>query len=180
MRYFRLSLQFTLFITLFLFIACASTKFPTLWKDETFQRRPEKVLVINTFPNPASRRLFEDEFVKALKDRRVDAVVSYNVMPDPVVDDKEAIAGQANSVGADSVLINRPIGATTHENTAIYGVTYGDLYVNTQTNFYDMKLNRVVLSTTAETVIPQGESYPSHIQSYVIDLVNKLSQAGLF
>jgi len=179
MRYFRLSLHSPCSLHCFFSLRVRQRNSPLYGRMRHF-KGVRKVLVINTFPNPASRRLFEDEFVKALKDRRVDAVVSYNVMPDPVVDDKEAIAGQANSVGADSVLINRPIGATTHENTAIYGVTYGDLYVNTQTNFYDMKLNRVVLSTTAETVIPQGESYPSHIQSYVIDLVNKLSQAGLF
>jgi len=179
MRAFRLSLQFALLIILFLFIACASTKFSTEWKDETYQVRPKKILVISTFKFPSHRRLFEDEFVMALKDRRIDAVVSYNVMPDPVVVDKDAIAVQAKAVGADTVLINRPIDATTPENES-GGRTYWDLYVNTQTEVYDMKSNRLVLSATAKTSTLQGESYTILMQSYVKDLVNKLSQLGLF
>ena len=179
MRAFRLSLQFALLIILFLFIACASTKFSTEWKDETYQVRPKKILVISTFKFPSHRRLFEDEFVMALKDRRIDAIVSYNVMPDPVAVDKDAIAVQAKAVGADTVLINRPIDATTPENES-GGRTYWDLYVNTQTEVYDMKSNRLVLSATAKTSTLQGESYTILIQSYVKDLVNKLSQLGLF
>ena len=179
MRAFRLSLQFALLIILFLFIACASTKFSTEWKDETYQVRPKKILVISTFKFPSHRRLFEDEFVMALKDRRIDAVVSYNVMPDPVVVDKDAIAVQAKAVGADTVLINRPIDATMPENES-GGRTYWDLYVNTQTEVYDMKSNRLVLSATAKTSTLQGESYTILMQSYVKDLVNKLSQLGLF
>jgi len=179
MRAFRLSLQFALLIILFLFIACASTKFSTEWKDETYQVRPKKILVISAFKFPSHRRLFEDEFVMALKDRRIDAVVSYNVMPDPVVVDKDAIAVQAKAVGADTVLINRPIDATMPENES-GGRTYWDLYVNTQTEVYDMKSNRLVLSATAKTSTLQGESYTILIQSYVKDLVNKLSQLGLF
>jgi len=178
MRAFRLSLQFALLIILFLFIACASTKFSTEWKDETYQVRPKKILVISAFKFPSHRRLFEDEFVMALKDRRIDAVVSYNVMPDPVVVDKDAIAVQAKAVGADTVLINRPIDATTPENES-GGRTYWDLYVNTQTEVYDMKSNRLVLSATAKTSTLQGESYTILMQSYVKDRVNKLSQLGL-
>ena len=73
MRALRLSVQFAAFIMLFLFLACSSTKFTALWKDKTYQGHPEKILVINAFPNPATRRIFEDEFVMALKDRKIDA-----------------------------------------------------------------------------------------------------------
>jgi len=181
MRAFRLSLQFALLIILFLFIACLppTTKFSTEWKAETYQVRHEKILVISAFKFPSNRRLFEEDFVKALKDRRIDAVVSYNVMPDPVVVDRDTIAVQAKAVGADTVLINRPIDATTPENES-GGRTYWDLYVNTQTEVYDMKSNRLVLSATAKTSTLQGESYTILMQSYVKDLVNKLSQLGLF
>ena len=166
MRAFRLSLQFSLFIILFLFIACASTKFSTIWKDETFQRRPEKILVINAFPNPASRRLFEDEFVKALKDRRVDAVVSYTVMPDPIVSDKDALADEEafrrvlQEAGADTVLINRPIGKSEDLFIGAGAYQYLDVYINTQTHVYDMKSNKLVLNATAETSDTPGRILP--------------------
>ena len=182
MRALRISLPFTAFMMLFILIACASTKFSAVWKDEAYQGRPEKVLVINAFPSPASRRLFEEEFVKALKDRRIDGVVSYATMPDPIVSDMNAIAAQANAVGADTVLINKPLGTTQGETSGpggmgmTYGMTYKDVYVNTQTDVYDMKSNKLIMSATAETWINQGKPYPAQIRSYVKALVKKLSR----
>jgi len=161
---------------LFLSIACTSTKFTTIWKDEAYQGHPEKVLVINAFPNPANRRIVEDEFVKALKDRRIDAVMSYTIMPDPVVSDKDALAAKAKEIGVDTVLINRPIGTTTRETAGF--TNYEDLYINTQIDVYDIKSNRLVWSATAETRIRQGMSDTDVIKSYIKDLVNKLSQQG--
>jgi hypothetical protein len=180
MRVSRISLQFAAFVMFLLFIACSSTKFSLAWKDETYQGHPEKILVINAFPNPVNRRLFEDEFVKALKDRGIDAVVSYTVMPNPVVSDENAIAAQAKEVNADTVLINRPLGTRMGESGGHGNIYYEDLYINTQTDVYDMKSNRLVLSTSAETWIRQGSPYSSRIHSYVKDLVNKLSRQGLF
>jgi hypothetical protein len=180
MRASKVSLQLAALVMLFFLLACAPTKFSTIWKDETYHSHPKKILVINAFPNPANRRLFEDEFVKALKDRKTDAVASYTVMPEPVVSDKEAIAAQAKEVGADTVLISTPLGETTGETLGAGGVVYKELYINTQTDVYDMKLNRLVLSTTAETWIQPGKPYPSQIQAYVKTLVLKLSEQGLF
>ena len=176
MRALRISLPFTAFMMLFILIACASTKFSAVWKDETYQGRPEKVLVINAFPSPATRRLFEEEFVTALKDRRTDAVVSYTAMPDPIVSDMNAIAAHANAVGADTVLINKPLGTTQGETSGAGGIVYNDVYVNTQTSVYDMKANKMIMSVTAETWILQGDPYPAQIRSYIKTLVNKLSR----
>ena len=182
MRAFRLSLQFALLIILFLFIACLppTTKFSIEWKDEAYQVRPEKILVISAFKFPSNRRLFEEDFVKALKDRRIDAVVSYNVMPDPVVVDKDAIAVQAKAVGADAVFINRPRGTEQKEVwVSADGTDEYKLYINTQTDVYDIKSNRLVFSVSAETRIQKGKLYADQIQSYIKDLVNMMSQAGL-
>ncbi len=165
---------------LLFFIACATTKFPIIWKDETYQGHPEKILVINAFPNPLNRRLFEDELVKALKDHGIDAVVSYTIMPKPVVSDQDAIAAQAKKVSADTVLINRATGTRMDESGGHGTVYYEDLYIITQTDVYDMKSNTLVLSDSAESWIRQGEPYSSRIHSYVIDLVNMLSRQGLF
>jgi hypothetical protein len=180
MKVLRLSMLFATFIILCISLACTSTKFTASWKDQTYQGHPEKILVINAFPNPANRRLFEDEFVMALKDRRVDAVVSYTIMPDPVASDKHTYATQAKEVGADTILINRPLGTTTGEVVGAGGVTYSDVYINTQTDVYDMKSNRLVVSVTAETWIQQDAPYSALIKSYIKDLVQKLSKQGLF
>jgi hypothetical protein len=165
---------------LFLFLACASTKFPIIWKDETYLGHPKKILVINSFPNPVNRRLFEDELVKTLKDRGIDAVASYPVMPNPLVSNETAIAAQAKKAGADSVLINRPLGTRTAESGGHGNVYYEDLFISTQTDVYDMKSNRLILSVSAETWIRQDTPYSSRIHSYIKDLVDMLSQEGLF
>ena len=177
MRVLRSSSPFALFIILFLLIACTSTKFSALWKDEAYQGPPGKVLVINAFPKPANRKSFEDMLVKALKDGRVDAVVSYTVMIDPIVSDKEAIAALAKEVGADTVLINKPLGTRMVQSP---GVDFSEVHINTKTDVYDMKSNRLVMSVSAATVILQGKSYSDQIQSYVKELATKLSQLGLF
>jgi hypothetical protein len=185
MRGLRISLQFAAAITMFLFMACASTstKFSTIWKDETYQVQPEKILVISTFQNPATRWTFEDELVRALKNRRIDAVMSYTVMPDmpaPVLVDKDAIEAKAQEVGADTVLINGPVGRTAELSMDAYGTSRIHININTLTEVFDMKSNRLIMSASAETWVRNGIPYTILVQSYVKDLVNKLSQLGLF
>jgi hypothetical protein len=181
-RVLKLSIQYALFLMLLLLIACTttSTKFTDVWKDETYQGHPEKILVINMFKDPSTRRLFEDEIVKALKDRKVDAVVEYTVVPpDTLVSDKDAIAAQAKKVGADAVLITRPAGT---RRDAID--PFGHPYLDIQTDVYDMKTNKLISFASAETQLKEGSLLPSdylnQVPLYVKDLVNKLSQAGLF
>lgn len=177
MKSLRKSLPFASFILLVVLGACTSTKFSAVWKDDTYEGYPKKILVISTFQNLANRRLFEDDLVKLLKDRGTDAVVSYTVMPNPAVSDKNAIALHAKELGADAVLINRPVGTRTEEGSGF--IVYENVYINTQTDVYDIKSNRLILSATAETWIRQDVPYSIHIQSYTKDLVQKLSQKGL-
>lgn len=171
------SLPFASFLLLVVLGACTSTKFSAVWKDDTYEGHPKKIMVISTFQNPANRRLFEDGLVKSLKNRGTDAVVSYTVMPDPAVSNKNAIALHAKELGADAVLINRLLGTRTQEGSG-FGV-YEDVYINSQTDVYDMKSNRLILSATAETWIRQDVPYSILIESYTKDLVQKLSQKGL-
>lgn len=201
----RASPAFVLCMMLFLTAACATapTKFSVVSKDEAYQENPRKVLVINASKNPGTRRLFEDELVKALNDRGIDAVVSYtnmpgqmvsdknaiaaqanavNRMPDPVVSDKNTIAAQAYASGADTVLISKPRGSEINEITGSRetGASYEDLYINTQTEVYDIKSNRLVLTVLAKTWIREGEPADRIIKSYVKDLINELSRMGVF
>ena len=185
MKVLRISLQCAAFITMFLCMACTSTstKFSTIWKDQAYHVQPEKILVISAFQNPATRWTFEDELVRALKNRGIDAVMSYSVMPDmpaAVLDDKDAIAAKAKEVGADTVLINGPLGRTVDEFPDVSGVARIGFHINTQTEIFDMKSNRLIMSASAETWVRNGIPYTILIQSYVKDLVNKLSQLGLF
>jgi hypothetical protein len=178
MRVLKLSLQFAAIVMLFIFLACASTKSPAVRKDEAYQKRPGKILVIYAYKRAASRLLFEDELVKALKERRIDAVVSYNIMPDPVMPDRDSdrvtIAAKAKEVDANIVLIIKPL----YTRIDAYGVKY----IRTQIDVYDMKPSRLALSITAETRLPEGQSFDNDnlVQSYTDGLVKELSRQGLF
>ena len=173
MKVLRIALRLGLFIILFLFIACTSTKF-IIWKDKTYQEHPERILVVNSFPDPATRRIFEEEFVEALNERKVDFVVKYPVIHDPIMLDKDAIMALAKEVGADTVLITRPVGSRIGTAGAL------NMFINTQTDGYDMKSRRLILIATAETQVAGGKPSPSQVQTLVKDLVNHLSRLGLF
>ncbi len=173
MRVLRFALRLGLFIVFFLFIACTSSKF-VIWKDKTYQGHAEKILVINAFQNVESRKIFEEALVKTLKERGVDSVVRHAVIRDSVMLDKGTFVAQAKEVGADTILITRPVGTRMGESGTL------DMFINTQTDVFDMKSNRLILIATSETQIPQGTPSPSQIQTFVKDLVDQLSRMGLY
>jgi len=178
MRVIRIYMQFAALMMLFPVIACTSTKFSIMYKDETYRGHPERFLVINTFPTPGTRRVFEDELVEALKNRRIDAVVSYWIMPDLPVFDKDVLASLAKEAGADTVLINRYVNRGMEEVDVREGIY--KTYIYTQTDVYDMKSNKLVFSASAETLIKNGQPYVPQIETYIRNMINKLSQEGLF
>jgi hypothetical protein len=104
-------------------------------------------------------------------------------MPAQVLVDKDPIAAKAKDVGADTVLINEPRGKTVDMTDIYSDVSYGShkgIYINTLTEVFDMKSNRLIMSASAETWVRSGMPNTTLVQSYVKDLVNKLSQLGLF
>ena len=182
MRSLRMSLPLSVCIMFLLLFACTSTKFSSVWKDPSYQEHPAKIMVVSAFKDPGTRRLFEDEFVRALKDRGVDAVVSYTIMSDPIVfADRDLIAAQATSLGADTVLVNTPLGTRADEVGSPWGIySYEDVYISTQTEVYDKTSNRLIFKVSSETWIRQDATSSRNIRSYINTLLNKLSRSGLF
>jgi len=106
------------------------------------------------FQDPSIRRLFEDEIEKALNDRRVDAVVKFAVVPpDTFVSDKDVIATQAKEVGADTVLITSPADTRKDVTGSLAGTAVLSVYINIQTDVYDMKTNKLISFASAKTQI---------------------------
>jgi len=102
-----------LLIVPLLLSACSSTQVQSTWKDPYYQAVPQKVMVVGVTQRPASRRLFEDEFVWQLKALGIDAVASYTVVSDRKQNNQRAIARQVRRLGADAVLITRTVGYET-------------------------------------------------------------------
>jgi hypothetical protein len=154
---------------------CASTKFKTVWMDETYQENPVKILVIGISDAPATRRLVEDEFVKGLQDRGTDAVAGYTMLPDQPQADMEAILAKATEVRADAVLITKTIGRRTQPAASPFA-SFEDQFVDTLTNIYDVKSGRMIWTATTETWINDYVSNKGKIRSFVKVIVKELSK----
>ena len=181
MSTFRTSLRFAAFVMLLLPGACMSptTKFTSLWKDETYQGRPGKIFVVSVFPDPNTRKIFEDEFVNALKTRGIDAVASFTVMPDPVVSDKAVLAARARAAGADTMMTNISRDAS-ETDKFIAGGQVGDWYIHLTTDIYDIPSERSIISLSAAVHIVNDKTRTEQIQAYIKDVMQMLSQQKLF
>ncbi len=158
-----------------LLAACATTKFTSVWKDETYQGHPDKIMVIGVSKTPAIRRLTEDEFVQELKDHETSAIASYTALPDQSLGDKGAINTTAKEVGADTVLIIKVVGRKTGTTGGPWE-TYEDEYVDIETNIYDVKSGKLVWTASSETWINENASERSRLREFVKVIVKRLSE----
>ncbi|HET6365222.1 MAG: hypothetical protein ACM30F_03870 [Nitrospirota bacterium] len=161
-----------------LLAACATTKFTSVWKDETYQGHPAKIMVIGVSNTPAIRKLFEDEFVKELKDHETGAIVSYTALPDQSLADKGAIITKAKEVGADTVLITKAVSRRTGTGGGPWEV-YQEEYVDTETSIYDVKSGELVWTASSETWVNENASEMSRIREFVKVIVKRLSEQKL-
>ncbi len=93
-----------------LIASCATTKVTSVWKDESYQGRPHKVLVQAVLKKPVNRRIVEDEFVRSLRSSGIETVAAYNVLPGEELATKEALEQQLKAGGFDSLLLMRLTG----------------------------------------------------------------------
>ena len=93
--------------------ACATTQLNAVWKDQSYQAHPTKIMVIGLAKNPVNRRVFEDEFVRQLNTHGTEAIASYTILPDRQKDDHAVIAAKLAELGADAVLITRMVSKKT-------------------------------------------------------------------
>jgi len=107
------SLKYSFFVTLTLVAAatsCASVKTENLWKDEGYNQRLQKVLVISAAELDFMQKHFEDVLSDRLASRGVEAVPANKVFSQPGEElDRAAIAAKVRELGIKSVLVARAI-----------------------------------------------------------------------
>ncbi len=104
----------------FFVASCATTEVTSVWKDESYQGMPHKVLVQAVLKKPVNRRIVEDEFVRNFRSRGIEAVAAYNVLPGEELATKEALEQQLKSGGFDTLLLVRLTG-TKEEQRVVPG-----------------------------------------------------------
>ena len=91
-----------------LLAACASTTISNSWTSPDYKGPPlKKLMVVAVSKQPATRRTFEDEFVKELKAAGVDAVASYNFIPEDGQAEEARVTQAVKESGVQGVLITR-------------------------------------------------------------------------
>lgn len=98
---------------------CASTSLKQTWKSPTQQGGPvQKVAVIAVDDRGMVRMGFENRFVRDLRARGQEAIVTHELMTlSEIKANKEAAAGKLIGAGADSVLIVRLADVTTYNRS---------------------------------------------------------------
>jgi len=194
---------FVLFLisTTFLLASCTTTTVMTdVWKDKTYQGKPQKIVVIMVAKSPDMRNLFEDRFVGELGTRGNNAFQSYTIIPMEQLRDKELVKSKIRSSGADTVLISRLVDTKTIESYnpgliyvvpgayygwwgyydivfADYGYT-GDVRVAyIETNLYDVKTEKLIWSGHSKTERTEGEQ--QLITAFIQVMLKKLASAGI-
>lgn len=124
--------------------ACAPVKNLEVWKNEDYDLRPARTLVIALTQKENIRKQFENVLSDQLAKRGVEAIAGHKVLP-PLGEkpDRELVIAKVKELGVDSVLVARSISQseiTNHQYGAIvlggvavysdgwYGYSYGYSY----------------------------------------------------
>lgn len=186
-----------------LLMACATAMQPSeVWKDPSYHALPNKIMVVGISRKPVNRRIFEDEFVRQIKNRGLEAVASYTVLSDELQSDHKAIAVEVKKAKADAVLITR-VASKKIEKAYVpgpyypppyygtwpdyYGYGYNALYAPgyvteeeisvVETNLYDAATNKLVWASSTD--IWQRGTAKERIFIYIDIVVKSLVKDGL-
>lgn len=107
-RQYRTPADMLLALIALLLGGCASTTLSNSWVNPDYKEPPlKKVMVVGVSSQPALRRTFEDELVKELKAAGVEAVASYNFIPEDGKAEEARVSKAVKDAGVQGVLITR-------------------------------------------------------------------------
>jgi hypothetical protein len=110
------------------FTGCATTEVTSVWKDESYQGKPRKVLVNAIVKQQRNRRIIEDEFVAHFRSRGIDAVPSYVIFPGEEPVKKEVMDEKLKAQGFDTLLLTHLTGSKREQVQVPGTVTYQPMY----------------------------------------------------
>ena len=156
------------------FLLSCSTTTPVLeWRDEGYTGGAfNHILVIGISENTATRRVFEDSFVRELKALGVRATASASIMPGDQKVDKETVKAAIAGKQIDAVLVTHLVGieqkeaymprATGPSYYGYYSYAYDYAYspgyyekyevMKLESNLYDVKTEKPVWSMQSESL----------------------------
>jgi hypothetical protein len=169
-----------------LLASCASTKVVERWADPDFDAKLKNIMVLSLNQSEKSRRLFEDGFLHALAQRKIQSSASYDLLPSNEDQDKEKVKAAISGSDIDGVLVLRAVKITKEERyvpaqttgtrynsfyayVGEYRPTYSayttdDTLVHLETNLYAVDGAKLIWTGKTETF------NPSDVNAYLVDL----------
>jgi hypothetical protein len=197
------SVRFLVFL-LFLTSAagCAASKIVNQWREPDYIPPAfKKVVVLGISQDQALRRSFEDEFVAQLRAAGIEAVPSYQVMPEGGQVPEERLLKAVKQTGADAAIMTRllrverktqvtpgyynpyPVHGFYHWYSAGWDGFYEpprvynyDVYTS-ETSLYDLNQDRLVWAGTVQTTDP-GD-IRKEIKNYVKTVIEALKENNI-
>lgn len=175
--------------------ACAGTTLTSVWKDDAYHKTPHKIVVLSMLWNPKNRPRLEDEFVRQLTARGLDAVPGHQIVPEEKPPDKEVMAARLKEAGADTLLLTRLVDKTASlrysQDPAAYRLPeyygtwpayYGGGYPMAQeaeyavaeVNLYDVETERLIWAAVTQTKLQTDRR--ALMESYVADVLEALQK----
>ena len=116
-----------------LLTACSTVKSVHVWKDDAYNAKLGKVLVIAMAKQDYIRKQFENVLANQLKDRGVEVVTSFSVLPQPVDTlDRQIVLDEVKKLGVSNVLVTHSIA---HDDITNYQA--GGLYFAPTATYLD-------------------------------------------
>ena len=107
-----------------LLTACSTVKSVHVWKDDAYNAKMGKVLVLGMLEQDYIRKQFENVLANQLKARGIEVVTSYSVLPQRVDTlDKQMVLDEVKKLGVSNVLVTRPVDRkdiTNHQAGGLY------------------------------------------------------------
>ena len=195
----RLFIYCLIAISAFQFASCVTTKLTTVWKDENYHGTIRKMVVVGVFRQPSIRNTFEDEFVRQLKSKGIDAIASYTLVPIGELDRNDILMSDIRRTGADAALVTRMVDKKTVESYVpgeVYVVPtyyYGwgpyfeyiyqpgymvrEEYAFAETNIYDTNNENLIWAARSQTLI--SGSNQDLIRSFISTMTDRMASDKL-
>jgi hypothetical protein len=182
-----------------LFSSCSTTRLTLAYRNQAFHGTIRKIVVVGVFKSVTVRNYFEDEFVKKLEKKGVDATASHTVVPIDELSNYQSLMQKIRETGADAALVTRLLDRKTVETyepghayfvPSYYtrmGLFFQFVYspghfveqeiAYAETNVYETKNEELIWSGRSRTLVSGSNELT--IRSFVRTMVRKLLKAKL-
>lgn len=187
--------------------ACSSTRLTESWDNSDYSApRAKKLLLVGMIKDVVTRRFFEQHFVAEAKNRGINAIASYEFIPNPTDhDQKEELIQLIRQTGADAVLVAQMKGMEKdekyvpgrldwspddYEHYGLYNYYYrsyrtihrpgyigSDKYLKMQLRFFDVDTGKLVWAGNTRTKNPK--SLIQTIEAIAGKVIGDLKGSGL-